>query len=197
MENFQPSTPDERWLTEPEAARRMGLSPQTLSARRRRGGDIPPHVTTGDRRHLYREADVEMWLAARTTDPAAAAMASIIEASRTPRDEVATDTAAVALGGFALTLADRHALRAALAKCPASMTALDLAQAACQDDTLVSVTWCGTLTSREVTAAITALGTHAQRRPHAEEEAARSLGTSIIYTAIINGAGSAAYRKAA
>lgn len=158
---------------------------------------MPRHITTGARRHLYREADVEMWLAARTTDPAAAATASIIEASRTPRDEVATDTATVALDGFTLTLTDRRALRAALAECPASMTALDLAQAACLDGTLVSATWCGTLTSREVTAAITALGTHAHRRPHTEEEAARSLGTSVIYTAIINGAGSATYRKAA
>lgn len=62
------------------------------------------------------------------------------------------------------------------------------------------VTWSATSTTfpcSRVSAAITALGTHAQRRPHAEEEAARSLGTSIIYTAIINGAGSAAYRKAA
>ena len=175
----------------------MGLASATLATRRREGGDVPRHITTGARRHLYRENDVELWLAARTTDPAAAATASIIEASRTPRDEVATDSATVTLGGFTLTLADRRALRAALAECPASMTALDLAQAACLDGTLVSATWCGTLTSREATAAVTALGTHAQRRAHTPEEAARSLGTSIIYTAIINGAGSATYRKAA
>lgn len=66
-------TAHERLLTTPEAARRLGVQAQTLRVWRCKGKG-PRYIRRGDgitARVVYREADIEWWLAARTFDPGA------------------------------------------------------------------------------------------------------------------------------
>lgn len=176
------------WLTEPEAAARMGLASATLATRRREGGDVPRHITTGARRHLYREVDVELWLAARTTDPAANTVTSLIEESRTYRGDVPMHFATATVGGFTLSAGSPVELRDALAMCPESLTALDLAVALAHAQSLGSVTWEGHLPRPTLHAVGTALLAHMNRHPATAESAAELAATSAIHTALINGA---------
>ncbi len=51
-------------IPEPEAAKRLGVSPRTLQ-RWRENGDGPPFVVLGARRIGYRPADLDAWVEAR------------------------------------------------------------------------------------------------------------------------------------
>ncbi|WP_141758953.1 AlpA family transcriptional regulator [Corynebacterium sp. HMSC064E07] len=176
------------WLTEPEAAARMGLASATLATRRREGGDVPRHITTGARRHLYRETDVELWLAARTTDPAADTVASLIEESRTPRRDVPTHSDTATVGSFTLTAGSSAELQTALTMCPESLTALDLAVALAQTQSLGTVTWEGRMPRLALRGVSTSLLAHMNRHPATAASAAALAATCRIHTALINGA---------
>lgn len=63
---------DDRFLTETEVARHLGISPRTLQAWRYRGGHTPQFIKVG-RAVRYRLGDVKAWLRERqrrsTSDP--------------------------------------------------------------------------------------------------------------------------------
>ena len=52
------------YITEPEAARRIGLTPECLRQWRKRGvSDRPPHYQFGPRVIRYAVADLDAWIA--------------------------------------------------------------------------------------------------------------------------------------
>lgn len=65
-------TNDDRFLTETEVARLLGMSPRTLQAWRYKGGHTPDFIKVG-RSVRYRLGDVKAWLRERrrrsTSDP--------------------------------------------------------------------------------------------------------------------------------
>lgn len=64
-----PAMPSNIVISEPEAARRLGISPRTLQRWREEGGG-PAFVRLGLRRVGYRPADLDAWVAARITGAA-------------------------------------------------------------------------------------------------------------------------------
>lgn len=184
-----------RWLTEQELATRLGLSGSAISERRRTGGDLPRHITTGPRTHMYPEKDVQAWLDARTTDLHTAVVDKQVTASRTNRADVPEGTATVQLGGFTVTATTRTGLHDAVAACPARLTVLDLVTACVAADSLDHVTWDGDMTVEQLRSVIVAMGTHIRRTPVATAEVNRSLATSYVLTALMDGAARSITRK--
>ncbi len=66
-------TPPDKYLSDPQLCEKLHVTPRT-TARWRASGEGPPFVRAGGARILYRERDVETWLAARTYAHRAAEM---------------------------------------------------------------------------------------------------------------------------
>lgn len=188
MNDDKGATPAKQWLTEKELADRLGLSTSAVSERRRTGGDLPRHTTTGERSHMYCADDVDAWLDARTQDTSGERAHKLIEQSRVARGELTGTAKRLALGNFAVTVKSRAEQQAVLAACPEQMTVLDLV-AECQlADCLEQVTWSGRLTEAELRAVLVTLGTLTRQKPGDLERANRLLSEVEVLSAVVLGA---------
>lgn len=188
MKTNKGATPAKQWLTEKELAERLGLSTSAVSERRRTGGDLPRHTTTGERSHMYRLDDVEAWQDARTMDVNGEWAAKLIEKSRVARDELAGTSKLLELGQFTVAVRSLAERKAVLAVCPEQLTVLDLV-AECQlAGCLEQVTWSGRLTDDELRAVLVALGTLTRQQPSGLEQANRQLSQVEVLAAVVIGA---------
>lgn len=195
MRNNVNITPAERWVSEQELALLLGMSSSAIARRRRTGGDLPRHTTTGERTHMYRLDDVEAWRDARTTDTNNEVAAKLIEQSRVDRDALPGTSTLLEMGRFTVevkSLADcKKALAARKEAFPPALEELSVVEvvAECQlAGCLQQVTWSGRLSNDELRAVLVTIGTLTRQQPRSLGRANRLLSEVEVLAAVVIGA---------